>query len=68
MPDMPWYGQLEETVSTYISQFFKYVVREGLYILQTLDHEGHVDSFEAFKRGTITDTVRSYKWGFWNLG
>jgi hypothetical protein len=64
MQDMPWWSQLEETVGAYISQYFKYVVRERLYIMQTLDHEGNVERFEAFKRGTITDTVRSYKWGF----
>ena len=64
MADMPWWGHLEETVSVYMSQFFKYVVREGLYIMQTLDNEGNVESFEAFKRATIKDTVRPYKWAF----
>jgi len=33
MPDMPWWSQLEETIGAYFSQFFKYVVRESLYIM-----------------------------------
>lgn len=64
MPDMPWWSQLEETVSAYFSQFFKFVVRESLYIMQTLDTEGNMESFQAFPRGKIADTVKGYAWGF----
>ena len=64
MPNMPWWRQLERTVSAYFSQFFAYVVRECLYIMMTLDNDGSVDSFLAFPRGKIADTVRPYKWGF----
>lgn len=64
MPDMLWWSQLEETVSAYFSQFFKYVVRESLYIMQTLDTEGNKESFQAFPRGKIAVTVKGYMWGF----
>ena len=64
MPNMPWWSQLEETVGAYFGRFFAYVVRESLYIMQTLDTEGRMEKFLAFPRGKIADTVRPYKWGF----
>lgn len=64
MPNMPWWSQLEETVGAYFGRFFVYVVRESLYIMQTLDTEGRMEKFLAFPRGKIADTVRPYKWGF----
>ena len=64
MANMPWWRQLERTVSAYFSQFFAYVVTESLYIMMTLDTDGSMESFLAFPRGKVADTVRPYKWGF----
>ncbi len=61
MPDMPWSRKLEETVGRYLSHYFKFIVRESLYIMQTLNHEGDMETFQAFQ---IADVVRGYKWAF----
>ena len=64
MPDMPWYKRLEDTVSRYLSHYFVFIIREGLYIMQTLTEDGSYDSYQAFPRAKVKDTVRSYAWSF----
>jgi len=64
MPEMPWWRKLEETIGRYLSQFFRFIVREAIYIYQTLEYDGKVEAYQAFPRGKIAQVVLSYKWAF----
>lgn len=64
MHDMPWWQKLEETVSTYLSHYFTFIILKGVYIMQTLAQDASYESFQAFKSGQIAVIIKSYKWAF----
>jgi len=63
-----WWPQLEQVVVRYMSNYFVFVSTPSVYVYQTLDSEGDVQSYVRYDGSKLANLVMPYKWAFkiWN--
>ncbi len=68
MIDQDWYSELEETVCRYISNFWVFVSKPSVCVLQTLDSDGQVATYTRYDGNKLKNVVQPYEWAFqlWN--
>jgi len=68
MQDQNWYPDVEETICRYLSNFWVFVSNPSVYVLQTLDSEGNVATYQRYDGGKLKNVVQPYEWAFrtWN--
>lgn len=68
MQDQPWYADMEETLCRYLSHFWVFVSNPSVYVLQTLDSEGQVATYQRYDGSKLKNVVQPYEWAFktWN--
>ena len=59
-----WWPQLEQVVVRYMSNYFVFVSTPSVYVYQTLDSEGDVQSYVRYDGSKLANLVMPYKWAF----
>lgn len=68
MTSQPWYDELEQVVSRYVSHFYTFVSKPSVYVMETRDDEGNVATYTRYDANRLKSVVVPYQWAFgiWN--